>query len=44
LGQINWDNWVIGFFVKNPNYPITQLIVLRTLLDSGNFLEIDTET
>jgi hypothetical protein len=32
LGQINWDNWVIGFFVKNPNYPITQLIVLRTLV------------
>jgi hypothetical protein len=31
LGQINWDDWVIGFFVKNPNYPITQLIVLRTL-------------
>jgi hypothetical protein len=35
LGQINWDNWVIGFFAKNPNYPITQLIVLRTLVSTN---------
>jgi hypothetical protein len=31
---INWVKLIgiIGFFVKNPNYPITQLIVLRTLI------------